>query len=258
MPTLRDLQLVFADSVLAGHDRAAEWLRVRNGTPAARLAIYRNNTLTNLRGTLREVYPIIDQLVGAAFFDRMAAEFIAAHPSQSGDLNDYGGGFEEFIAGFAPAAALLYLPDVARLEWVLEKAYYAADRGSMQLARLAEVPPERYADLRLVLHPAATLVRSRYPLQTIWEVHQPGYVGDGHVDLGVGDTALLVTRRGLDVIMEPLDQAEFLFLALIVEGQPFAIALTAALERDEAFPLQARLARRVLLGDVVDFALDGV
>ena len=44
----------------------------------------------------------------------------------------------------------------------------------------------------------------------------------------------------------------------IVEGQPFAIALTAALERDEAFPLQARLARRVLLGDVVDFALDGV
>lgn len=257
MPALRELQLRFAEAVLSGQvDGIADRLRVRNGTPAERLAVYRNNTLSNLRGALREVYPIVEQLVGEVFFKHAAGEFIAVHPSTSGDLNDYGDGFAGFLATYPPATTLPYLPDVARLEWALERAYYAADSGNLELSRLGDVPPERYGDLRLLLHPAATLVQSDYPLLAIWEMHQPDYAGDGELDLGAGDAALLVTRRGLQTLIEPLDRAEYIFLALLGEGRPFDLAVTAALERDENFPLQVRLQHRIALGDIVGFTLD--
>lgn len=257
MPSLRELQLAFVEAVLSGHGNAVESrLRVRNATPAARLAIYRGNTITNLRGALREVYPIVNKLVGAPFFDHAAAEFIATHPSRSGDLNEYGGGFAEFLASYEPAVALPYLPGVARMEWALEKAYYAADAGPLELARLASVPAERYGDLRLVLHPAASLVQSAYPLQAIWAMHQPEYAGDGGVDLAAGGDRLLITRRGSQTLMESLPQAEFVFLSRLTDRQPLTQAVTAALELDAEFPLQARLAHRVALGDIVDFTLD--
>ena len=259
MLALRELQLGFAEAVLSGQAAGIiDKLRVRNGTPAERLAIYRNNTLSNLRGALREVYPVVKQLVGTVFFNHAAGEFIAAHPSNSGDLNDYGDGFAAFLGAYPAAATLAYLPDVARLEWALERAYYAADSGFMELSRLSEVPPQRYGDLRLLLHPAATLLQSDYPLRTLWQMHQADYAGDGHVDLVAGDATLLVTRRGLETLIEPLDRAEYIFLALLGEGRPFDLAVTAALERDENFPLQARLQRRVALGDIVDFTLDAV
>jgi hypothetical protein len=256
MPALRELQLNFVEAVLSGKfDALAECIRAPGSTPERRLGIYRNNTISNLRGALREVYPIIEQLVGAEFFSQAAKEFIAAHPSTSGDLNDYGDGFADFLTGFPPAAELPYLPDVARLEWALERAYYAPDQAPLELQRLGEVSPDRYGDLRLKLHPAAALIQSDYPLGAIWEFHQPGYEGDGFIDLNAGGAMMLVTRRDMRTMMEPLDQAEFVFLKLLQENQSFVVAVTEALERDPAFPLQERLAARVMQGDIVDFCL---
>ncbi|MES2353389.1 MAG: DNA-binding domain-containing protein [Pseudomonadota bacterium] len=258
MPALRELQLDFAESIISGNlDIAAEHIRVTGSTPESRLSIYRNNTVSNLCGALREVYPIIEKLVGTAFFNHAATAFIAAHPSASGDLNDYGNGFAEFLVDYAPAAQLPYLPDVARLEWALEKAYYAADHGLLELQRLGEVPPDQYQDLRLQLHPATTLIQSEYPLFPIWEVHQPEYSGEGFVDLNSGGAMLLVTRRELQTVIEPLDHAEFIFLACLQKADSFIEAVTAAMQHDESFSLQERLARRVMLGDIIDFNLAG-
>lgn len=118
MLRLRELQLSFVEAVLAGNDVAiASQLKVRGGTPESRLKVYRNNTFSNLRAALADVYPVILRLVGEDFFKHAATHFIRAHPSTSGDLNDYGGGFGEFLAAFPPAAELPYLCDVARLEW---------------------------------------------------------------------------------------------------------------------------------------------
>jgi len=256
MPALRELQLDFAESILSGKlDGVSEHIRVLGSTPEHRLSIYRNNTFSNLRGALREVYPIIEKLVGTAFFNQAATAFIAACPSASGDLNDYGDGFAEFLGGYAPAVELPYLPDVARLEWALEKAYYAADHGLLELQRLGEVAPDQYQNLRLQLHSAATLIESEYPLFAIWEVHQPDYQGEGYVDLNSGGAALLVTRRELQIVIEPLDQAEFTFLACLQKGDSFIEAVTAAIQHDESFPLQERLTKRVMQGDIIDFNL---
>ncbi len=259
MPGLRELQHRFVEAVLSGCFAAvADKISVIDSTPERRLAIYRNNTLANLRSTLCQVYPIVEALVGPVFFRPAADAYIAAHPSTSGDLNDYGGSFADFLAVFPPAAELCYLADVARLEWAVEKARYAPDHSPMQLQRLAQIPPARYGELRFQLHPALALIRSDYPLYAIWQAHQADYHGEGRVDLDSGGAQLLVTRRGSQTVVEPVDRAEFMFLVLLNEGQRLSNAVDSALEHDPAFALQQRLTQRVSNGDIVDFSLDRI
>src|SRR5262249_18523791 len=88
-----------------------------------RAAIYQRNLLSNLRAALGAAYPIVRRLVGDAFFNEAADRFARVHPSTSGDLHRYGESFPDFIAAYAPARSLEYLPDVARLEWAVAQAF---------------------------------------------------------------------------------------------------------------------------------------
>ena len=69
---------------------------------------------------------MVEKLVGEGFFRYAASQFIRQYPSKSGDLNEFGYEFPEFLETFEPAAKLNYLPDVARLELAYHEAYYAS------------------------------------------------------------------------------------------------------------------------------------
>src|SRR5579862_843890 len=81
------------------------------------LDIYRNTLTGTLLNALRLSYPAVQRIVGADFFDAAAHAFVRAHPPCSAYLNDYGSELSGFLAAFEPARSLLYLPDVARVEW---------------------------------------------------------------------------------------------------------------------------------------------
>src|SRR3546814_5922375 len=78
---------------------------------------------------------------------------LRAHPPTVPQLLHYGDRFADFLAGFKPVRALLYLPDVARLEWARHEAYFAGHADPLDPAALAGMPPERYLALALDLHP---------------------------------------------------------------------------------------------------------
>ena len=80
-------------------------------------AVYRASVLSNFRAALAATYPVVRRLVGEAFFDEAARRFALANASRSGDLNEYGTEFPEFLAVYPHAASMAYLPDLARLEW---------------------------------------------------------------------------------------------------------------------------------------------
>ncbi|NJM13578.1 MAG: DUF2063 domain-containing protein, partial [Synechococcaceae cyanobacterium SM1_2_3] len=196
MPRLRELQQDFAAAVLDGAQNGFErHIQAAGLSGVRRLQIYRNNTLLNLTASLRATYPVICRLVGDSFFDYAAAQYIAAYPSRSGDLEEFGGDFARFLESFAPAADLVYLPDVARLEWIYRQIFYAADHPPLDLTALAQVPAEQQADLHFQLHPAARLLESVFPILRIWQVNQTDYAGDAAVDLTAGGIKLLALRR---------------------------------------------------------------
>jgi hypothetical protein len=250
---LRDLQRGFAEAVLTRNLAGfAHAIAPGRFAPAQHLQVYRNNIAVSLAAALEAVYPVVARLVGTDFFGYMADQFIRRHPPASGNLHDFGGELAAFLAGFAPAAQLAYLADVARLEWAWHEAFHAADHDRLDLARLVQVPAERYAALRFVLHPSARLIASAYPIQRILQANQPAQSGDEQVDLATGPVRLLVIRRALDVEIEMLEVAEYAFLSAVAERMPLEAACAQALAADPAFDVTQSLRDHVLRGTVVD------
>ncbi len=244
MPEFDDLQSAFAAALLPRGD-LAQALPLFRGEPArvARgLAIYRGNVQANAAKALAAIYPVAARIAGEQFFAGLAREYAARVPSVSSDLNEYGEGFGGFLAAFEPAWEIPYLPDVAKMEWRVHRAHYAADVPVLDPARLAQIDEADYPALRVALHPACALLVSEWPLARIWEVHQPEYSGDFDIGLHAGHPApALVFRPELRVKVSPLSPGGHAFLASALAGATLGVALDTAMSEEPEFMLGAAL-----------------
>ena len=261
---LHDTQTVLAASLLTADAEVASAVtaeaasRVRAGKlPAAhRLEIYRHNVTSNLRGALKDIYPVILSVVGDAFFSHAANQFICTHPSHSGDLHQFGGAFGDFLAVYPHAVDLPYLCDVARLEWAWHETFHAGDAMPFDLARLVALPEEAHAGLCFTLHPTVRLVQSSFPILQIWEVNQATFVGAIEVDWNAPAAALLIHRDitdGVGVLIKRISPARYTFLRTLQQRKTLEAATASALEEDVDFDLQGFLVESVQSGVVVDF-----
>ena len=250
MNTLRDVQTAVYAALLHGKQAAESSVVPGSLGARRRIEIYRHNVLSNLRGALKAVYPVILKLVGEAFFNEAAHQYARTYPSHSGDLNQFGAQFAHFLGAYLPARDLPYLPDVAWLEWARHESFHAADAGTLDLTRLAAMPSESFAALRFRLAPAVRLVCSDYPVLAIWEMNQDSHQGD---DLGAGGGAVLVMRRDYALGIESIGAHEYLFLKGLAERLTLE-----QISEVEGFPqcgdfLAAILQKYVLGGVIVDF-----
>jgi hypothetical protein len=252
MTALRELQAEFRRALLEGDDAAiAAAIRDDGIAAAERLAVYRNNVLTSLTAVLRDTFPATCRLVDERFFAYAADAFIRCHLPERACLADYGERFADFLASFPPCRALAYLPDVARLEWLLHCAAQAADTEPATLAALASVAPEDTAALRLNLRPALAYLRSPYPVDRLWQANRPGAAGDGSADLDAGAVQIEIDRDGETVIYRLLDAASFAWRQGLAAGLPLAAAAERALAENDQFDLAAALAELFRQGAVI-------
>ncbi len=254
---LRELQSAFRAALLHGEaDAIRPLVRAGSVAPARRIAVYRNNVMHNYCEALRAVYPVVERLVGEAFFAAAGRKYIVAHPSRSGDLHDYGQELGNFLDGFEPAASLPYLGDVARLEWLWHECFHAAEHPPLALERLAGVASESLDALRMHLHPACRLLASRYPVGRIWSVNQPDWSAPTNVDLVAdGDARLLLRRDGFTVVIESLCAGEFEMLRALARGESLLGACEQALAVEPKFELGSILPGLVERCVLVDFDL---
>ncbi len=222
--------------------------------PAARgLEVYRNNHRGNLHDTLAGAYPVIQLLVGEDFFRLLAKQYIERHPSRSGNLHRYGSGMTEFLSHFEKTQHLVYLPDMARLEWAYHHAYFAEDVPLFDLNRLATVAAGAYPDLRWRLHPSCTLLTSAYPIAAIWHAHQDGAPTDFHIDLNSGGDSLLVYRNVLQVEIVSIAPASHHCLVQLQQGIQMGAATEATRSAYPDFDLAATLRQWLAQGVLYDF-----
>ena len=226
----------------------------------AHLAIYRGNLGAHWSRALAASYPVLRQLVGDDFFDALARAYGRAHPSPDPDLNRFGAALPAFLGNFAPAAALPYAPDLARLEWQVHEAHYAPDAdaadvdpdagiGTAAAAILQTLTPDAFEAARAVLHPTLRLHASPWATPALWLAHQaPDAAFPAAMDVS-GHARVL--RSHWQVEVKPIDAAEHAALACLAAGGSFGAALDAAFALDEAFDVGARLrdwlAARVVL-----------
>ena len=172
--TVEPSQEDFAKALLDAGHALPPGLRTWDGSdPAQRFAVYRNNVMTSLTQALASGFAVTRELVGARFFDAMAREYVMSEPPTSPVLVEYGNGFADFISQFPPAAGLPYLPDVARLERMRVQSHHAPDASLLSPQVLQEMmsDPEALANLRVRLHPACHILRSRFAVFSIWAAH---------------------------------------------------------------------------------------
>jgi hypothetical protein len=253
---LRELQLGFVHHLFTENDTLlTAQVRANGLSGARRLQVYRNNTFMSLTEVLRAIYPVVERLVGEGFFRYAADRYIRRFPSVSGDLHQFGGHFSEFLKHFEPVEHLVYLADVANLEWAYHTVFHAAEHPPMDISALQGVLPAQYGSLRFYLHPSARLLLSDYPILRIWQVNQPDYVGDAGVDLGEGGIRLLLIRRHLEIELETLQAGEYALLAALAADLDFATACEQALKSQPDIDLPAVFRRHVSLNTVVNFSL---
>lgn len=229
-------------------------LRAWNGSdPQLRFAVHRNNVMHGLVSVLGDSFPVVRQLVGDDFFSAMASVFVMAQPPTSPLMHHYGHGFPGWVAGFEPAAALPYLADLARLEWLRLAAFHAADADPIDARRLAAVlqAPERLAVAVLVLHPGLAVVQSAHPVVSLWAAHQHDEAQRdrqlGRLCLDAAESALIL-RAGDDALVLELPAADAALAAALAAGMPLGAAQAAHPQAD----LAGLLALLLRHGQVID------
>lgn len=204
--------------------------RAGDADPAQRYAIYRNNVVASLIQALADTFPVCRELVGADFFHAMAHAYVARRLPRSPVLARYGGAFAAFVAAHAPAASVPYLADMARLEYLRVRAYYAASSA------------------RLRLHPAARALVSPYAIHALWAAHQ-GALDIAEVDPYAAQGALVLRDPAEAVLAIPLAASAAAFVRALRAGLPLGAAHSQA--ADPGLALNHLLALLIRHGAII-------
>src|SRR5689334_13525809 len=83
----------------------------------ARLDVYANMYFCRLLECLAEDFPALHAMIGHESFHRLAADYLAAHPSRSPSLRVLGRALADFLDHHALSDAWPFAADLARFEW---------------------------------------------------------------------------------------------------------------------------------------------
>ena len=133
-------------------------------------------------------------------------------------------------------------------------AYHAADAPKLDPGRIAAVPQDRYPQLMFVVHPSVQIFASDFPVERIWQAHQPGGDLESRIDLSSGGCRLLIDRHDQDIRFLALDAAGFALAAGLCAGATLQEAYEKAAAVDGAFDLIAALSTHLARGTFADFA----
>lgn len=221
----------FADALVDPAAPVPSGLLVPHGVRIEeRFAVYRNNVHASLVDALEESFPVTRALVGAPFFREMARAHVQQQLPRDADLLAQAAGFAAFVRRYAPAGELAWLPDVATLESTWQECWSAADSRVLDIADLAQVPPAVLCTCRFLPHPAARLIRSPWPIGSIWHHHQ-----EPHPDLGGlcwQPENVLLTRPHAEVLLVQLPAGTAAMAAALLAGLPLDVAAAGAAEED--------------------------
>lgn len=248
---LRELQRDFLAAVRgSAPPRLQSLIAGRGLEPAERLMVYANNHRLTLTAALAGAYPVLARTLGGGSFHALAARYLLAHPSRSGDLHGYGAALADVIAA-APSPQTPWLAELARLEWAVHTAYFAAEMPALALAELRGVAAQDHPRLRFAAHPALGLVASAWPVLAYWEAVTEG-ADEPLPPPAPAAEWLLVLRAGTGITIGRLDAGTYTLLAALAAGatvaEACADALAAAPDLDPGTALGGLLARGALVG----------
>ena len=215
---------LFAEALLNPLAAMPDGLIDPKGRPAPRrFDVYRNNVTVGLVRALEAGFPAVKSLVGADFFTAMALEYLRRNPPKSRIMMLYGDQFDHFIRGFAPAASLGYLSEIATLEQAIRRSYHSADAPPVAPEILGSLTEAQLLSARLRFAPAFHLQSSPWPIHAIWHAALNGGPAPAMVAQDI-----LILRPSFDPEIHVLPSCAADFLHALQTGQTVKTALFAS------------------------------
>jgi hypothetical protein len=218
--TLRDVQRWLATVILTADAEAAGAGPVAappRGTVSERLHAYVDGYPARVREALLEAFPAVAHLVGNAAFADLALRYVPSAPAGVYSLGDVGRALPDFLADDRLAADLPFLPDLARLEWAVQRAFHARLDPPFDPATVASWTPDEWAAARLRFQRGTACVASRWPIRTLWTART---TPRGDIDVCVEDRpeTVVVHRVEYRVACDPVDADEAAVLTRLLAG----------------------------------------
>jgi hypothetical protein len=230
------LQRSFAEAILFNDAPIPATIRAASGpASASRFGVYRNNVIASLINAITARYPVVRKLLWPESFDLVARLYVTAEPPRSPMLLNYGDGFPHFLRRVGQGVAAEYVADIAELEAARTRAYHAADATPISWSSFAHLSTDEFPNMRLKLHPSVSLLKSRFPIVSVWETNL--YANDNAITQWKQESAL-VARPHLDVDVQRLPPGAYEFLTKISEGQTIGAAVTHAIANAPALELR--------------------
>lgn len=177
----------------------------------ARLNIYRNNVFGNFSSVLSAIFNVTNKIVGDEKFSAFVEQYIKSYYSHSGNLDEYGEFFPQFLNKILRKHKLSYLSDLATLELAHYKTFFAEKiKDEFPLKKFKKISPENFSNLAFSLHPSCVLFSSKFPIYSIWNKAKKSSSKKAEFILVANSMQPLVTE---------LSETEFLFLIEIGEGK---------------------------------------
>jgi len=221
MTGLARLQRGFQRNIVDADPRFEREVVSTSRAPAARrLAIYSGAYAARLIEALGKDYPALRALAREPRFERVAREYIAAHPSPFSNLRWYGGELAAFLARIARSPRGAALAEMAAFEWQLGLAFDAADATPITINDIARVGPEEWPGMRFTPHPSVRRLALHYNVPALRAAAEKGK-SLPRLKRAKGAVAWLVWRQDLVARYRSLAPDEAHALDALLRGAPF-------------------------------------
>jgi len=200
------------------------------------------------RGRLKEVlandYPAVLMAIGDRQFNRLADDYIDAHPSFYYSLRDFGRHLPAFVSDQMRQhenwQGMRWLYELALFERTLGQAFDAADEAILCEQDMAGIPPEAWPELRFHMHPSVHRLDFEWNVPEMWQA----LTGDSPTQVtAIRESASpwLVWRDQLITRFRSLQTDEQMALDKLRAGDSFNQACEglAAQMREDEVPLRA-------------------
>ncbi|HYD19168.1 MAG TPA: DNA-binding domain-containing protein [Patescibacteria group bacterium] len=241
MTRLRDLQDKMMEKIQKGG--AAEGLPIKKQQPLdteQRLNIYKNNTKMILRDLINQVFPVTALLLGEKFMAFAADEFVGMAPPDSGDMNEYGAQFPEFLEHLPNLNQFAYVPDVARLEWLAQEAYLSPRLPPLTQADLAAVKDP--VNMVLPVQPHLQLLRSGWPVDRLWTRVTAEGEKLKDFEMKPAETYAAIFRTGDSIRVWSITEGGYRFIEHLKSDPRFAFAAESGYRAEPSLALDKLLA----------------
>ena len=240
-PGLSELQAAFARAMIDGTAPALlPWIGTRGIEPAARLQIYRHAILATQVASLATSFPAAERMLGVDCFDGWATRYAAWHGSLSGNLQNLGDDFADYLEAQPELTDLSWLGDLARLDWLRQCTILAADAEPLNAASLHTALLAAGDDPFLHLLPCVHAIAADFPVLDLWRYcESPETL---NVDLAGGAQGVLLWREDGQVTMQACTLAAVALVSALQHGKRLSAAVDAAHALDADAPLDALLA----------------